>query len=194
MSKSSLNLLLVAALASACTTTTHSRTYHGDPVSPTLAVPTRAWRAAPAGMESVTLGYVVQFDPTGDDRDGYWSVRNAYHQDLGLVDALGRAWRFEPHVEGAHLLGSGTVAEGVGSILSAPPVTLIDVGLDSLRAAGPSETNARGSGTALEPSANPADEARRDGRGTNARNASIRAGRGPKKDLERPPYPPALST
>jgi hypothetical protein len=134
VTKSFSTLVLCAALAAGCTTTTRSRSFYGDPVPPTVSLPTRAWRAAPEGLESVTVGWVVQFDPAEGEREGYWSVRNAWHQELGMVDALGRAWRFEPHIEEARLVGAGTVAEGVGSILeSAAGVTLLEVPMDQLR-------------------------------------------------------------
>lgn len=53
-------------------------------------------------------------------------VQNLFGQDLGLVDSLGRAWRYRAHEE-ALWLGSGTIEEGVGWILAREPVILIPV-------------------------------------------------------------------
>ncbi len=94
------------------------------------AKPSVAWEVIePTGA---LLGYAVRFDGTGGDR--FFSVRNVWHQELGMVDASGRAWRRRPFTEDPEWLGTGTVAEGVLSILAAPEgATLQEVPLEALR-------------------------------------------------------------
>jgi len=107
--------------ALACTTTTTevlpvglelNRPVHGQAL--------RAWRLVHA---EGTLGYAVEFGSI-DDVDAaartVYSVRNPYQQELGTIDGLGRAWRFQPHAEDALWLTTGTLAEGVRAILDAP--------------------------------------------------------------------------
>ena len=53
---------------------------------------------------------------SGED-DGTYVVRDAWGQDLGLIDSLGRAWRFAPHETEAEWVGTGSVQEGVAQIL-----------------------------------------------------------------------------
>jgi hypothetical protein len=49
-----------------------------------------------------------------------FSVQNELHHELGRIDGLGRAWRFEPHAEEPRWLTTGTVLEGVRAILELP--------------------------------------------------------------------------
>ena len=51
----------------------------------------------------------------------YYSVRNAYHQELGSLDEHGRAWRFVPHQREAEWVGTGTLVEGARKILELGP-------------------------------------------------------------------------
>ena len=81
-------------------------------------VPRRAWNLVDQGQ---VLGSVVLFaDPAApaDASRQFFSVRNPFQQELGTVDGLGRAWRFQPHRRDAALLGTGTVLEGARRILS----------------------------------------------------------------------------
>lgn len=96
----------------------------------------RAWRV----LEGPNmLGFVVQFaDPEDPDDQSrrFFSVRNPFQQELGMIDGLGRVWRFQPHQREAQLLGSGTVAEGARRILGASDsATLFEAPLSDLRAA-----------------------------------------------------------
>ena len=124
----------LAVLAGACVTT-ETRT---GPVAPAEAV-----SAAPAGAWAATdeagalVGYVVRFteskgatDAAGQARS-FFSVRNPYQQELGLVDDLGRSWRFEAHQDEPTWLGSGSVAEASGRILG-QPVELAEIDLQGL--------------------------------------------------------------
>jgi len=138
-------LAALAALGGACTTTTEvlpvglelNRPVHGSAL--------RAWRLL---GEAGTLGYVIEFGVT-DDLDAaartVFSVRNPWQQELGTIDGLGRAWRFQPHEEEALWLTTGTLAEGVRAILDAGD----DARLEELPLA------------LLEGSATPTPEARR---------------------------------
>lgn len=87
---------------------------------PTPAV--RAWTAR-VGLRDV--GSVVRYQEAIGGRRHLFSVRNVHDQDLGFVDAKGRAWRLRPHQEPT-LLGSGTVAEGAARILGVGEVSLVD--------------------------------------------------------------------
>lgn len=112
--------LRAAALGLACAlalTVTGCETTHRD-TSPkpdavlSVAYPVRAWEVLEAG---VTRGYLVRFREAGSER-GYYMVRNPAQQDLGMVDLLGRAWRYRAHEE-TEWLGSGTVLGGARRIL-----------------------------------------------------------------------------
>lgn len=136
-----LGLKAVAALASmlgalACTTTAEvlpvglelNRPVHGEAL--------RAWRLV---HDEGTLGYAVEFGALGDVDAAartIYSVRNPYQQELGTIDGLGRAWRFQPHAEEALWLTTGTLAEGVRAILDAPSeARLEDLPLEVLQGA-----------------------------------------------------------
>jgi hypothetical protein len=126
---------LWASLAGCLTTETHA-----SPVAPAAAVsatPDRAWEIVnPAGE---ALGYVVRFEenaPRTATPRAFYSIRNPYQQELGLVDDLGRSWRFEPHAKEPAWLGSGSVAEGTGRILGTT-VELVETTLAQLAPPSP---------------------------------------------------------
>lgn len=74
------------------------------------------------------LGLVVQFQELGRVRDSLYVVRNPWHQDLGMIDGLGRAFRYLPHCEEPVWVGSGTIAAGAREILaSATECELIEI-------------------------------------------------------------------
>lgn len=117
---------LGSLVAVACTTTTEvlpvglelNRPVHGQAL--------RAWRLL--GDEG-TLGYAIEFGAADDVELAartVYSVRNPWQQELGTIDGLGRAWRFQPHQEEALWLVTGTLAEGVRAILDAPPASLLE--------------------------------------------------------------------
>jgi hypothetical protein len=118
---------LVAALAAAsCTTTTEVLPVGLELNRPVHGRALRAWRMV--GGEG-TLGYAVEFgDDNGRDAAArtVFSVRNPWQQELGTIDGLGRAWRFQPHEEEALWLTTGTLAEGVRAILDAPLDALLE--------------------------------------------------------------------
>ncbi len=126
-------LVLACALAAGCLTTTQSDPPGIDAPAMQRGRASRAWIAEEAG---VPVGSVVRFDEVGADGRALHVVRDAWGEDLGLVDALGRAWRWRPHVRELQGLGSGTVAQGVERILERrTSLVLREVGLDELAAA-----------------------------------------------------------
>lgn len=80
--------------------------------------PQRAWRVLDDGQ---AVGVVVRFaapEAPDDPRQHFYSVRNDLQQELGWIDGLGRAWRYELHQPRPVFVGTGTVLEGARSILS----------------------------------------------------------------------------
>ncbi|MEZ6016121.1 MAG: hypothetical protein R3F49_13460 [Planctomycetota bacterium] len=76
-----------------------------------------------------TIGSVLRFEataahaeraPADSDQAFLYIVRNQHGQDIGAVDALGRAWRRRPHAPDEQL-GAGTLEAGVRRILGAGP-------------------------------------------------------------------------
>lgn len=97
--------------------------------APRRAEPLAAWEAVHAGA---AIGVVVRFGRAGSPTETWFSVRNAHGQELGMIDRLGRAFRFRPEAQ-AQWLGSGTVAEGVARLLvPAGPLELVEVPLATL--------------------------------------------------------------
>ena len=124
-----LALLLCSALAASCQVTEIHQTARPTPVART-AQAERAWRVVDDGQE---VGTVVLF--RSKERGEFFSVRNGWHQDLGIVDELGRAWVFRPHEEDPVWLGSGTVTRGAERILgTSGECRLVEVSLADLEA------------------------------------------------------------
>jgi len=111
-----LALLAALPLAGSCLTTQEVNLFGGQKLEAVHIVPTQAWRAVVGGDE---IGYVVLMEALGDDGRHYFSVRNVWNQELGMVDSLGRSWRFAAHAEEAEWLGSGAVSDGAGLVLGA---------------------------------------------------------------------------
>ena len=74
----------------------------------------RAWEILSAGER---IGLVVLFQDRGLVHDSVYIVRNTYHQDIGLIDGHGRAYRYVPHLEEPVWVGSGTISAGAQAIL-----------------------------------------------------------------------------
>ncbi len=113
--------IAAAAVAGACRT---ARLETPSPAANVVMVtkPTRAWKLAEANE---LRGFVVLFENParpGDSRSQHFSVRNAYQQELGTIDGLGRAWSFVPHQREARFMTTGTIAEGARAILGAAPL------------------------------------------------------------------------
>jgi len=75
--------------------------------------PERMWEVLAEGS---VIGSVVLFE---SESDSFFSVRNEWQQDVGMIDSMGRAWAFQPHNEEAEWVGSGGIATGAGQILGA---------------------------------------------------------------------------
>lgn len=116
MRSTSLALLATTVLSTGCRTTS-TREMSSTPV-PRVHVGThkRTWEVRSNGE---ALGLVVLFEERGRAQDSLYMVRNAWHQDLGLIDGLGRAYRYLPHREEPAWVGSGTIADGAQRILGA---------------------------------------------------------------------------
>ena len=127
-------LLAPLAALGACRTTRVEEPAGMQLNQPAQLDPTRAWRVVEEGR---TLGVVVQFEMADDPNSSahhYYSVRNRLEQELGSIDALGRAWRFELHQRDARLVETGTVLQGACAILGLDgSAQLVEEPLDTLR-------------------------------------------------------------
>ncbi len=113
---------LILALGPACRTTAETSPVGLADNAPTAAEAECAWRVVRRGR---TVGSVVRYRELSEPHRHYLAVRNVHHQDVGVIDALGRAWRYRPHDEPEHL-GSDSRAKAVALILDldAPPVLI----------------------------------------------------------------------
>jgi hypothetical protein len=96
------------------------------PVAPDVVIvhaqPTGTWRVVESGE---LLGFVVRFEDPEDALHSFFSIRNALHQELGIVDRHGRCFRYVPHVREPQWVSTGTVLEGARSILGAAQAELV---------------------------------------------------------------------
>ena len=118
MRSPTLTVLAAAAVLCAGCRTTSIREVSSNP-TPRVRVGThkRTWEVR-SGERA--LGLVVLFTESGRDRDSLYIVRNPWHQDLGVIDGLGRAYRYLPHREEPVWVGSGTIAAGAQCIVCSP--------------------------------------------------------------------------
>jgi hypothetical protein len=113
------SILALAVLA--CTTTRTVEPAGASNARAQQLRPERTWHLLENGEPR---GVVVQFAASaepGARRPLYYSVQNARRQELGMIDAQGRAWRYEVHQREAHWLLTGTLLEGARAILGAGP-------------------------------------------------------------------------
>lgn len=106
---------LVVSLAG-CTTTEVHRPFaqpHQAAVVRT-ARPTEGWDIL---ADAQLAGTAVRFEDEKEAGEATYVVRNRWGQDLGMVDGLGRAWRFVPHEVEASWVGTGRVVDGIAQIL-----------------------------------------------------------------------------
>lgn len=109
------SLVSFLGIGSACRTTVSSGPALSASVGELrLASPTQGWEVF---HDSEIVGLVVYFRADGPAEDSVYMVRNVWHQDLGLIDAFGRAYRFVVHHEEPAWVGSGSVRQGVERIL-----------------------------------------------------------------------------
>ena len=119
----SLLLLGLCAPLLGCVSTKSERlSYDDGSGAPVHLVPARAWELREDGL---LVGHVVLFDAQDDSGHLYYSVRNSWQQELGLVDELGRIWRFRPFEEEPEWMGSGSVVEGARLILEQGPAAAL---------------------------------------------------------------------
>lgn len=111
--------MLALALA-ACVTESIERPIGMDLSQPTFSRAVEAWEVVADGR---VVGTVVVFEVESRGGERFFQVRNPHQQELGMVDAEGRCWRFEPHLPRPTWLGTGTVHEGVCEILRVPVET-----------------------------------------------------------------------
>src|SRR5689334_21180771 len=115
--------LLAGLVPAACTTESHSQ-IAGPKVAIVARTPaSKAWEVRDDGR---LAGSVLLYEQPGDTRTGYYSVRNAQGQVLGMVGLDGRAWRYRLHEPEPEWLGTGTVLEGVRRILGTSALTALD--------------------------------------------------------------------
>ena len=125
---STLLALVLACALCACRTTTIS-----TPPGLANAVVLRshavaAWDVVEAGN---VRGSIVRFEEPGGSGRAWFSVRNTFAQEVGIVDLDGRAWRYRPHQRDPEWIGSGTVAQGAARVLGASEdARLVEVALD----------------------------------------------------------------
>ena len=99
---------------SACRTTEVERSTNSGLRTIPRAQPSLAWSVS---LDGEQFGRVVRFDVAQQPSQTRFVVQNPFGQDLGLIDSLGRAFRFEPHQKPTWV-GTGSIEEGVAAILS----------------------------------------------------------------------------
>lgn len=128
-------MLAGLGILAGCQTSQRARPFanHAEAVVAQLR-PERAWNVVHADE---VAGVVVLFRAEGDPGRAFYSVRNPWQQELGMIDALGRIWRFRPHEPEPEWVGSGTVNQGAARILDlAPGASLEEVAIEELLADG----------------------------------------------------------
>jgi hypothetical protein len=126
-------VLLAAASASACRVTTTERLARPEAVHVEHGSAARSWNVRAGGA---VIGRVVLFEAEERPEAPVFMVQNEVGQDLGMIDGLGRAWRYRPHQRDAEWVGTGTVSEGAALILGAETCLLEEIPLaEALEAA-----------------------------------------------------------
>ena len=104
-----------------CRTTRESSPAHADDARIVVGQPAGAWTLTSSRGEA---GRLVRYEspavgsPSGlEGSRVLFAVQNTWGQDLGLVDGLGRAWRYRPWSEEPEWVGTGTVIEGARRVL-----------------------------------------------------------------------------
>lgn len=105
--------LFLAALCLGCQTQLERQPARAPDLPPVVSTPSRAWEVV---VDAAVVGVLVEFATEGSARR-FFSVRNPFHQELGLVDELGRVWRYRAPDGEADWLGSATVIEGTARVL-----------------------------------------------------------------------------
>ena len=141
-----LRSLLPACAAALCLATTGCYTVETKrPIAATaemrVGLPARAWEVVSG--ESELVGLVILFE-SPRPMESHYMVRNVWHQDLGLIDSLGRSYRYLPHHREPAWVGSGTIVRGVERILDSGDCQLVEVPFRETRhATSPGELEQR---------------------------------------------------
>ncbi|MBK7878444.1 MAG: hypothetical protein IPJ77_22540 [Planctomycetes bacterium] len=106
--------LCVVLVASACRTTTQESPVGAQEFTPTQATVQETWEVR-SGLE--LHGFVVRYASNDAPPRIYFLVQNRDRQDLGLIDAFGRAWRYQAHERESEWVTTGTVLQGARAIL-----------------------------------------------------------------------------
>lgn len=107
-------LACVLSLPVACRTTSSESPAGGRDASVTRSKATRVWEVV---LDGERIGVVTRYESDEVPPRTFFLVKNPARQDLGMVDALGRAWRYRPHEREAEWLTTGTVLHGALAIL-----------------------------------------------------------------------------
>lgn len=156
------SLLVLALLGEGCRTIETRSVSSAQQPTVRVGARSRAWEVR-RGAER--LGQVVLFQERGLVGDSVYVVRNAWNQDLGLIDGLGRAFRYLPHLEEPAWVGSGTITLGAERILGVAECTLVELGGEPEQESGHAALAAGKASDheALEPSVRPSSAPVADG-------------------------------
>ena len=109
-------LALCVATCGCVETTTHHPVGAGEEHTLHRVPLVAAWDVVDGGR---VVGAVLRFERAATpsaELESIFIVRNEHGQDVGLVDALGRAWRKRPHAPDEPV-GAGTLEAGARRIL-----------------------------------------------------------------------------
>lgn len=129
-------LLALALQACSITTTVKPLSAESAVITPVPAA--GQWVVLERGVE---CGSVALYAEPGESGRRLYAVRNLWSQDIGLIDAMGRAWRRVPHGED-RWLGTGTVLDGARRILELDDSARL-VPIEAAVAEGPENAAAR---------------------------------------------------
>jgi hypothetical protein len=117
-SGSRLGFWLLLAGASACRTTRTETPPDLGSMTATRSLVTKRWEVREEGE---LRGLVLELTSQEDAPRIFFLVQNGEQQDLGIVDALGRAWRYRAHAREPDWVSTGTVSQGTRAILGLGP-------------------------------------------------------------------------
>jgi hypothetical protein len=123
---------VMLALLGACRTVESREPVGTPPARVRVGQKARGWDVVHQGER---VGAVLLFQDRGRIGDTVYIVRNAWQQDLGLIDGLGRAYRYLPHHKEPAWIGSGTIELGAERILGLDEECLL-VEVESVPEAG----------------------------------------------------------
>lgn len=97
-----------------CRTQEWVQPHESDLPAPRVAEATTRWSIRDAESH---LGWIQRYETEDSAPQLIYSVQNVWSQELGWIDALGRAFALELHGAPPRFLGSGTLAEGAARVL-----------------------------------------------------------------------------